>query len=309
MATCQELDERDTTHNEDGSRTHTRKFRVKLDSPSSSGVAALQASGLPPHYSLHPEDAGALLIRRRPHYVADSYDMWDVDLEYNTKLSVAIAKITPEGGLTGEHSSPSEMANDNPFQQPPEIEFDGTPYQEVLVHDHVGKVVETSAGEKYDPPLMWERDLLTLHLTRNLPFFNPSLISTLKGCANSVPFLGFQRGEVLLQKLKSKVKYWNSHPYWEVAASFVFNPFEEVAAGPPKKYVGGWVVRLLDAGVYEGDDSQSLGMRRIVDERGQLASKPILLDGGGQVLAQGGTPVYNEFQKWPFKELQAIGIV
>lgn len=289
----EEWPERQTTQESDGTRTHVRVFIMESDSDTDDGATALLSGLLPPMFSQHPNDGGALLLKRTPRGLDESPRVYRVTLDYSSKVPQFPSGITSSGGEGTGGSGPEEMANENPLLRTPDIFFDSETIQEVLEFDHDGKRYATSAHEPFDPPKVQERELMALNITRNLPSFNPAIIGTYSGAVNEVDFLGYATDEVLLRKLTARPKWEHGYFYWEVYARFVFNPklptpitvqvIADEQGGEQPLYRGTWHDLVLDAGYRK----LVAGVQQeiMLPPNGQRPSRPVHLNGTGVLLS------------------------
>lgn len=300
----------------DGTRTYHREFLVVTDDEADRENTVLGGMGAAPLHGQHPADAGALCIDRTATQHADSPLLWTVALEYSSRLSdasagaQALAQAFPDaGGGSSGSGSPSESGQENPLDRPPEINFTTVRYQEALERDARNLIVQNSAGEAYDPPLMADRAHLCLELRRNLEQFDPNKVAEFIFTINQEQFLGFEPEEVLIDDLQASPKWENGHFFWTVFVRFVFS--RKRYTGNAIYLGGGWITRLLDAGFMKVNDDGE--QERIILDNGQLPSQPVLLNGLGDVLTTQKQPAegarqYNEFRKYPAKDHNELGL-
>lgn len=288
----------------DGNRRHTRSFHVAVDDATDNGATILTSGQCPPRYSLHPDDAGALLLGRRVNE-GDSPFQWILTCEYNTKITQAQAQTA--GGIPTGDGAPQEV-DENPLNRSPEIEYSVVRYQWALERDVADEPIRNKAREKFNPPPVQDRAHLALSIQRNIQQFNPNLIASHVYAVNQGNFLGFAQDEVLLDDLKVKPRWEGGHFFWDVSARFVFYPINSITVPnqPPIVIGGGWLYRPLNAGFMELNGG---AQRRIVLPGGGFPSEPVLLTNAGAKAANNADPIYLEFRIHDRKNFADLGII
>ena len=87
----------------------------------------------------------------------------------------------------------------------------------------------------------------------------------------------------------------NDIQYYSVTLEFEFSRYK-------------YNMPILDAGYYEFH-SPLTEPERIRDKEGNEVSTPQLLDGSGSPLAQGGTPVFNDHDRYFESNFNTLGII
>ncbi len=177
----------------------------------------------------------------------------------------------------------------NPFDEPPRIEWFMAATMEPVESDEDGLPMLTSSDEPYDPPPTEPKNDLLLRATYNVSVFDPVRALMYKGAINSDPFLGFEpeKGKVVAYTARI-IRAIIDEPYATVAVEIQFR----------KK---GWKWQLLDQGFRtKAEDADSDGNPVYATIAGAVESgEPVLLDGFGQQRKQGLTPVYRKYWTRP----------
>lgn len=306
---CVELgEERSASEDADGGRTYTRVFMAIMDSANSNGYHVLRVSGMPGLLTQHPNDAGAVVVKRSPRQTSESQNHWKVTIDYGTRLNRAPMDITSSGGGGGSGGAPSEMANEDPLQRPPEFDFDIVRYEEAMEADMDGNRYVNTAGQPFEPPHVEERAHLALTITKNMASFNPQMMARHIYCVNVEPYLGYQQDEVLLDMIRAKVA-WEKTAYWVVTARFVFNPIEVIRPAAPGVLEisrGGWYARKWNVG-YEHLVNGEL--RKMVINGGSNPTRPQMLSATGTWSPTTTNPnIYLRFRPKARKSFSALGL-
>ena len=107
---------------------------------------------------------------------------------------------------------------------------------------------------------------------------------------NSDTYLGFPAGEGLVQAIQAEPNSYDGVEYYNVTAEVLFRtPYRTTSDKA-------WFHRRTLKGFYEvvTPDSGPQEIVRSVDAEKRFVTQPVLLDGSGQRLADGGTPVFEE---------------
>lgn len=151
-----------------------------------------------------------------------------------------------------------------------------------------------SANQPYIPPPHKEDMRMGIKITRNEDILapHPALALAYMGAVNSDNFWGALPGQarcssITVQRLQKQLPDGSVYPYLRATYDI--------------KFMQTWNVNLLDSGDYWNKviTNNPLTIQKIpfIDESGN----PIkgLLDGSGNKLADGGTPVYKSYQVYP----------
>lgn len=181
--------------------------------------------------------------------------------------------------------------------------------------------VTNSARVPFNPPAEVDRSRFVFRLTKNLNSYPDAQVEAYQDSMNSDRFtinkrkLGFvktfDKFQCKMLSISTRMAFANGRSYWPVTYEIDYD----------KK---GWDLSLLDKGlaasVRPGDPDGNGGtisasdlvlrgrapVRRLVDAAGVPLSEPVLLDGQGQPLAEGGTPVYLKYRGYVPKPYGAL---
>lgn len=199
--------------------------------------------------------------------------------------------------------------SENPLLKPAVLSFDTEQYDAPFERDLDGNACLNSAGMPFDPPLVREDNHWIIRIEKNLPWFDASFADSVQNSVNSDDFLGASPGTLRLKKISAAQKESETiGSYFAAVAELQFRRIEYPGHEPHQSYP-------LDQGRY------FIGARDII-HRGQVVMAPILdnqsppqpvhdpvpLDGTGQPLARGATPVYLFFRQYPSFPFNSLGI-
>lgn len=274
-------DGRDGGDSIDGEQTRTRVARVWTNNPLDAEaviLAAADANGAAIG-AAHPDGSGAFLQRRQATNASNSKLMWLLTCHY------------------------SDRQIDDPLLDPADIDSDTEKLSRLLIRDRNGNWVGNSAGFPYDPPAEVDDSRTTFRVSKNVagrPAWYPN---GYRDAVNSDVFtidgLSVAIGKAKMMSLGlSKWNERNGVPYRVL--SFVICVAEL-----------GWDVRLLDAGYYELDPSNTANHGLIVDDRGNQVSQPWPLNGAGRKLANPSPAnwvfrTHEAYQQQPFAALPLV---
>ena len=144
---------------------YTRVFQIKM-AASDSAYDACDATGINPG-AAYPDDTDAVAVRRTAQLENPDQDrtIWLVTVYYEEPT-----ESTPQ---------------DDPTNDDTQIHWGSYVVAEALAKDRNGDPILTSAGEPYDPPLMQDRHLPMVTITRNESSFDPADADTYKDTVNS----------------------------------------------------------------------------------------------------------------------------
>lgn len=255
--------------NDLGERQETRSWLVKTDDPADTILDVQQAAGLPQLYDYSSYDPSIYVSNVAVDQDSKEPTRWIVTLTY----MAAIRKSEVKWGTQKVTEYPMKDINDLPFLN--------------------------SAFEKFDPPPAWQRTLQTLTLVRDETAYDPAMAVNFIDCKNSTVFLGYPVGQVKIEDITGDELF--DRPVVTHRVTYVFHIKPET-----------WTLKLLDAG-YRGFDADDTGHlhppKQFLDPRGSPYSQPCLLDGTGVKLAEGGTPVYLDFEQFPAVDFAPLAIV
>lgn len=187
--TAQErLDRREGGVRADGNRWYRRTYLVKVTAKGDGPLTVLTASGLPqPYYSYATEtetDIDAIVRSREPRQVSGTWDLYDVDVSYDTELT---------------ESNPDRQ--ENPLLWVPRI-YSTTQIMRVPVIGTLkpgtldpedvqyNEAIEDSAGTEFDPQPMVDDARHGIVIERNEVFYNNPMAIEYTNSVNEEPWAG-----------------------------------------------------------------------------------------------------------------------
>jgi hypothetical protein len=289
--------------------TYQRVFVVATDNDHIGAREVSFCPGLPflgyQYNTGYEVDPLVRVISRSAQPVGNSRRVWEVTVNYSSKHD------DPEEENTEEESLELE---------PPEVSFDFATRMKVvqratqiLSSTDEGVILDneylsptTSAGEPFDPPPEIEEHFPVLTITRNERFLNMEQIREYVNVVNSDNFQGGGPRTVKINGISARKQYKKNLRYWRTTYTLEFNPAT-------------WDLQLLDIGSYslrfvvDPEDIANVTTERVYFLTDDDPPQPRLglLDGQGNPLSDGGTPVFRRFPNVytarPFNVLQLDG--
>lgn len=269
---------------DEGSYEYTRVFHVLSDSPDEDVQTVLLASGLPAIGNVHPNDDRARCRRRRPSQQDDNRALWEVECEYSSRqTSVASSRAT------------------RPWNRKPRLSWSKyTSREDALTKDRSGTTIRNSAGDRFNPPLKWERHYPVLKITRYERTFSIYRIISYLDHVNSVALticgISVGAGQALMTNVEGTQVEIDGVECWEVSYEIQF--------------AEDWKVEFLDQGFYywTGGTKGSGIKAQVLDGENEPSKTPELLNGVGGILGWAGTPHYLTFSVYETKDFRPLGL-
>jgi len=300
----EELMEARSTSESESERVHTGAYMVRLlADPSVYGPGSINAriaetaSGrkVPTIGTTHPSDAFARVIDSQVDSMGD-LRTFRVDVTWSTRSRFA-------GFTLSGSTEDQDFQIENPLARPWVWSFGVRPIERPVERAYrvvdsgfggdVGTTtypltteVTNSAGQPYDPPLLEDDYIITMSVTRYEPAssFSPLKCLAWSGVINSVPWA--MASDIIWPKWTAKctglsaVTEYTARQYWWLVTYNVEFKWDD------------WTRSVLDAGWSYIENQRRL---TATDDDGEPAAYPILLNGAGGKLAQGGTPEYRRY--------------
>lgn len=297
------LDSRRTVASEQ-ERTHERSFMVRLlADPLVYGPGSINARlgetadgvKVPVVGEVHPDDAFARVIDVSADTMGD-LRTYRVDVSYSTRSRFAGFTFTGS-------SEEQDFQLDNPLARPWVWSF-GVRLVEKPVErayrvtdlgfgGEVGSVLHpmseevlNSARQPYDPPMLEDDYIITMSVTRYEPStsFTPLKCLAWSGVLNATAWemstnIVWPKWTAKCTGISATTEYTAGQYWWQVTYNIEFKWDD-------------WTRSVLDAGWSYIENNQRIAA---TDDGGEPAAYPILLNGVGGKLAQGGTPVYRRY--------------
>lgn len=264
LVSAKEIDGRGGAIDVELQGTYTRVFQVITDNPLDGPLSAMSAIGIrrgDVYFNGQELDPNAFAtdIRADPAGDADDARQWVVTVDYG----------------------PLPPRQDNPLDEPPEVEWGFAQFEEVCDQDVFGVAILNSAGDYFDPPVVRDDSRTVLTVTRNEADFSARLAADHRDRINAAPFFGQARHCVKCSSITGTRQFVAGLGfYWKVRYEFHFDDrtFHKT---------------ILNQGLRE---KVAVVRKQIMIDQELPASSPVLLDSTGRALPPGGTPVYRTFQ-------------
>jgi hypothetical protein len=281
------FDRRSSKQNAQWQRTYTRVWEVETDSPyigPGTARAAIPVS-LGNHYKVLAADGTTV--------VEEDTGSFATEIEA-TASSHADDGCTFEVTVQYTPYDPTQWPQ-NPINYPIRVGWGFAKFETVVEEDKDGNKVTNSAGDYFDPPITMDDTRPLLKVTRNEATYNPAMAKTWKDTINSLTWNGFDPYTVKVGEITGDLQY---NPecgfYFEVTYEFEIE-------------VKGWRKLILDQGL-RALDSGTGKQYAILDEKGEEITSPVLLDGSGNKLANGASPVYLSFKVYTEADFTPLNI-
>lgn len=176
-----------------------------------------------------------------------------------------------------------KIVYDNPLDEPAVVTWDSTSSFVPIYIDRDGTPIVNSAGCTFDPTIEEEVFDLVLTVERNELTFDPIQASAYHGAVNSDGFLGFAPGTAQLRKRKatSQTKTFEDGAvlhFWRVYTEIQFR-------------WDGWARKVIDEGSVQIDPDEPTELLVAKDSLGYPMNSVVPLNGAGEPLAAGATPI------------------
>lgn len=315
---------------ENGVRGYLRNFIVRTDSKYDDGRVVQAAPGLPAMYDSYVTTAGndleARVVRVTPRQAANSRTIWHVEIEYSTHYDRIDNPFTepPDIQFTSE-------VFDEPLPGMPNPEFDSTKEPDVV--ENLIKVNQTpdatkigawkfgirnSAGHPYNPPVTRQTTRPIVTFARNQAAFSAAYKVEWEGTTNLFPWNGLKYRQALLRTVDAQRQIWKSTAFQ--GGQSVYKPdvlYWRVSYVFALK-AETWDAQVLDYGPYYLTWSSGLANPSETPTKVQFTTDdghPTigLLDHSiankpGQKLGDRAEPQYNRYPAYRTKNFNELGI-
>lgn len=161
------------------------------------------------YYSAHPEDNAAYCSSIAVEQYREQPNHFIATVHYKTPDAVG--------------STLNDEAEPDPLKRKPEIVWSDTSISEVVTVDVDGKFIGNSAGDPFDPPLMEERTIPTVVITRNEATFSTSVQKTYANTVNEVAYSGWNPRQAWMRRVGAVSVYEREFVYSRVSYEIWFN--------------------------------------------------------------------------------------
>lgn len=190
---------------------------------------------------------------------------------------------------------------DDPLQQPPIWSLDSQVTDEPIDRDYSNNPLTNSSDEPFDPPTTRPVYDLVFRYQRNEESYNLLTVADFQDSINGGVFLGFPAHHVKCVKIAGQQARAANTIYYVVNYEFVIR----VDATDT------WIRRFIDEGFRTkaiGSDGEA-EYTSIKDVEGKPITSPVLLDGTGQKLETGNSPVFLTYDLVKERDFSLLNIV
>lgn len=266
----------------DGKRTYTEKWLAKTDTITDGpGVVrnAFPLGGIYAHVTEFDTGAWRKSVDVQQH--GSTPTLWDVTCDYDSDYV--------------------PIRDENPLLRPIEWDYEFYAIDEYRQADLDGKKFVNTAGQPFDvSEVAIKRTIAVALFKLNRASFSLVAITDWLDSVNSSPFLGASAGQLKLTEYKPTPKTETTtgaapitYNYVEIHGRIEWNP-------------KGWKRPLLNRGRVGKKSGKAVNL---TDEEGFDFNDPVLLNGSGDALPPGGTPVYTEFRVHDWLDFSVLGLV
>lgn len=266
----------ETVSGRKGYRRSTRVFRVVTNSPYDGDLVVLAAAGIPADGSVHPDYSYLWVNKRRAVQHDKSKKIWLVTIDYSSQRELSA----------------------NPILDPADIEWDTDTKQIPYYKDIYGQAILNSAGQYYADGLKDDASNWTISVTKNLAAV-PAWMLTYKDAVNSdyvyVDGLLFAPKQLKIKKVKISK--------WQRREIFTYRTIQLTL-----KTDADWTREILDQGLTCVDPADATKRIVVTTNDGLVATRAMLLDGSGGVLANPSpeTAVYRSHEIFYLKPFSIL---
>lgn len=285
----------EATFKADGDREYKRFFMVRTSSQDDGPLTVALANDLPrvgeiyrypgtvttPGPTFTEYDEGVYAQSMTPKLAdKNSKTLWSIEVPYTS---------VPTSKQTGNNEQ-------DPLNEPPKFSGSFLRVTEIFEEDKDGNAILMSSGEPPDPPLEEGVSYPTLRIEMNVATPALALWADYANATNSSSFWGLGPRQWAVEKIDWQDQFRGN------GSRYVTVSFEFAA-----KY-NTWDRKFLDRGYYRKVVAPIAGKILITDVDGQPVNAPRLLDGSGNVLEEGATPVYITKVLRPSRAFAALGV-
>lgn len=195
---------------------------------------------------------------------------------------------------------PAGQFDSNPINHKLRVKFAGERIDRIVDFDNAGNPIINSAGDRFGDPVVVDDSLRLMIITRNelVSDFDPETIPTYSYSLNNGTWNGFAAHRCKMGLIESSDEQWDpNNQVWYYTITY---PVQVEKTGEV------WSKKLLDQG-YNVLEPYGGGAVPYMP-KGQPVSDPVALDGAGNVLGSGGSPVVLDFDVFPEANWATLGI-
>lgn len=280
IVTCTEKwENRNATRDAKNVRRYHREWEVRtssqIDGPITAGShASIPARGDAYAISGGESDSGALCYQINPQQHADDPTLWTISVDYSSDPGDLFVTGTPDSPTVG-------TPNENPILRPAKYKSTTKQVPKVRQKDKNGDPYVNSAGDPFEEPPVQEVTHVIVTITKNYATFSYATQIAWANKVNNDTYLGQVAYKWKIASVDLEDATENGITFVQATITLELNPDK-------------WVTTdILDCG-YQAIDLA--GKKYVIkDNANQPKATPTLLNGFGQELAAGATPVFLGF--------------
>lgn len=290
VSTADHIGQGEGAIDEEGKKTYTRVFVVATDDASDDASIVLAAEDLPQPNSTYSSgngsDANALAKTFAARRMGRQPKNWLVTVTYMP---------IETGELDNEPADPTDVE-----QWVPRISISTVTFSQPVDDDAAGRVIANSAGVPVKPKLERDQNRPRITITRNERTPDWFALFNLVDTVNLGAWSGFNIGQLKMAGITGTDAIFDD-------GSTRYRYYEVVYTIDAK--MDGWVNKILDEGITELVEEAPGGQEgtenphptvgapqiQLRASLGEPVRKPVLLNGRGKVLPEGGEPVFLEY--------------
>lgn len=291
----------------------TVNYRVTLeaftDNPNDTGPQVVGAPGMPVKFGSHADDENAFCVSVDAKQHEDDATYWILTYDYTTRPEqLAQVAIDNAGGLTGEGEEDPQHNDADPLDRRPKIKLRTRKIKRMRFADLDGRPIQNFAGVPFAAH-MEEVTRLVIDVTRNVPNFDPAMVTNCTDGVNEVPWLGLAKRQIWCADLTADVDREKQITFFAVHCELVIGKPSDILNDVPANgglVDGYWAEWKLNAGYDEID--MATGRLKAIKIDGQRPAQPVLLNLFGGKLAAGQNPIFLGFRVKEDAPLHALGL-
>lgn len=233
----------------DKHRQYVRTYEVRTTDAADDVVTAGLTTLLPRLGQSYPSDPAAVVVDITPTNSSEDPTLWTVEVKYDTEIprpasaeyaQPNAAGVTSPGGSGGGGGNqvPPPLREENPLLRPPMYRLGHETTTEVCEVDWLGKPIDNSAGEPFDPPVTREVSFPVFTITKNVQSVDFKLVELWVDAINKNPWMGIGARKCRISGYDYETVYENGFLFHRVTITV-------------KVRWRGWDARPVDAGYRE----------------------------------------------------------
>lgn len=264
--------------------TYERAFRVVTDDKTDRESVIFAHGSCPALGAAHPDNSGALCLRREPRQQSDSPLHWIVTCSYSTRYG-------------------NVETDDDPTVWAAEVDYDDQELQVPLITDvDTGKAIVNTAGDPPNPPLMTRRSATVINILKRVTSV-PAYLFDYRFTRNASPITiegqTIAAGRAAITSIRlGRIQKHKTTAFRELSIRL------EIARTTHK-------IDVLNAGYYQLRDGNQKLKEQCLLSNGEPVQSPVPLDASGRQIAAADLPdaaVVNSWNQYPAVDFTPLGL-